>query len=47
MKFIDKHNILFMYQFGYRKLQSTTLVMIEITDKMKKWLDVGNYVLGI
>ena len=47
MKLIDKHNILFMYQFGYRKLQSTTLVLIEITDKIKKWLDEGNYVLGI
>ena len=47
MKSIDKHNILFMYQFGYRKLQSTTLVLIEITDKIKKWLDEGNYVLGI
>ena len=31
MKFIDKHNILFMYQFGYRKLHSTTLALIEIT----------------
>ena len=47
MKFIDKHNILFMYQFGYRKLHSTTLALIEITDKIKKWLDEGNYVLGI
>ena len=47
MKFIDKHNIVFMYQFGYRKLHSTTLALIEITDKIKKWLDEGNYVLGI
>ena len=47
MKFMDKHNILFMYQFGYRKLHSTTLALIEITDKIKKWLDEGNDVLGI
>ena len=33
MKFIDKHNILFMYQFGYRKLHSTTLALIEIAKK--------------
>ena len=36
-----------MYQFGYRKLHSTTLALIEITDKINKWLDEGNYVLGI
>ena len=47
MKFIDKNNILFLYQFGYRKLHSTTLALNEITDKIKKWLDEGNYVWGI
>ena len=47
MKVIDKHNIVIMYQLGYRKLHSTTLTLIEITDKIKKWLDEGNYVLGI
>ena len=36
-----------MYQFGYRKLHSITLALIEITDKIKKWLDEENYVLGI
>ena len=30
--FKDKDNILFMYQFCYRKLDSTTLALIEITD---------------
>ena len=36
-----------MYQFGYRNLHSTTLALIEITDKIKKLLDEGNYVIGI
>ena len=39
--------MLFMNQFGYRKLHSATLASIEITDKIKKWLDEGNYVLDI
>ena len=47
MKYIDEHNILFMYQFGDRKLHSTTLALIEIIDKIKKWLNEGNHVLGI
>ena len=47
MKFLERHNILFMYQFGYRKLHSTTIALIEITDKIKKLLDEGNYVIGI
>ena len=47
MKFLKRHNILFMYQFGYRKLHSTTIALIEITDKIKKLLDEGNYVIGI
>ena len=44
MKFIESHNILFMYQFGYRKLHSTTIALIEITDKKR---NKGNYVIGI
>ena len=47
MKFLESHNILFMHQFGYRKLHSTTIALIEITDKIKKLLDEGNYVIGI
>ena len=39
MKFLESHDILFMYQFGYRKLHSTTIALIEITDKIKKLLD--------
>ena len=47
MKFLERHNILFMYQFGYRKLHSITIALTEITDKIKKLLDEGNYVIGI
>ena len=47
MKFLESHNILFMYQFGYHKLHLTTIALIEITDKIKRLLDEGNYVIGI
>ena len=47
MTFFNKHNILFLYQYGFRKLYSTTFALIEITDKMKKLLDEENYVIGI
>ena len=47
IKFIERYNILFMYQFGFRKLHSTTTALIEITDKIMKLLDEGNYVIGI
>ena len=47
MTFFNKHNILFLYQYGFRKLYSTTFALIEITDKIKKLLDEENYVIGI
>ena len=36
-----------MHQFGYRKLYSTTVALIEIADKIMKLLDEGHYVMGI
>ena len=47
LSFIEKHKILFIFQYGFRKLHSTTLALIEITDKIKKHLDDRNYVMGI
>ena len=37
--------MLFEYQFGFRKLYSTTLALIEFTDKVRSLLDEGNYVI--
>ena len=47
ISFIEKHKILFIYQYGFRKLHSTVLALLEITDKIKSLLDEGNYVMGI
>ena len=33
--FLQVHNILFQNQFGFRKNNSTTFALIEITEKIK------------
>ena len=47
MSFLEKHKLWYLFQFGFRKLHSTTLAIIEITDMIKKYLDMGNYVFGL
>ena len=37
--FLQCNNVLFKYQFGFRKLYSTTLALIEFTDKVRSFLD--------
>jgi len=37
--FLEKHSILFQYQFGFRKGYSTEQVILEITDTLRKTLD--------
>ena len=44
INFLEYHSILFMFQFGFRKLFSTTLALIEITDKIRSLVDEGNYI---
>ena len=44
--FFEKHNILYNFQSGFRKLHSTTLALIELTDSIRKLLDDGNIVLS-
>jgi hypothetical protein len=45
--FLSKNNLLYTYQFGFRKGHSTSLALIEILDRVKHDLDCGNYVSGI
>ena len=35
MTFLDKHNVLYDYQFGFRKKHSTEQAILEITETMK------------
>lgn len=47
INFLNKHNTLFKYQFGFRKNHSTSLALIEIVDKCYKLIDDKNWVVGI
>ena len=47
VKFLDPNRILFEYQYGFRKLYSTTLALIEFTDSIIKLFDEGQYCMSI
>ena len=39
VSFLEQNKILYCYQYGFRKLYSTVLALIEITDYIKRLLD--------
>ena len=45
--FINKHKILYIYQYGFREKYSTTFALIDIIDKIKDALDNNEYAIGI
>ena len=45
--FINKHNILYKYQFGFRQNHGTNTALICLTDRIIKSIDSGDIVLGI
>ena len=45
--FLNKHNMLFQFQFGFREGHSTTLALTEIIDNIKKSIDNNQYTIGI
>ena len=47
ISFINKHKLLYKYQFGFRKNHSTALALIEITDNIIKDLESGKCSAGI
>ena len=46
-KFIEKHNIMYDYQFGFRKDHSTTLAIMEICENIIDTLNKGSYITGL
>ena len=44
---LNKNNILYKHQFGFRKEHSTELALFELTDSICKALDNGEYCVGI
>ena len=45
--FLEQKQILYCHQYGFRKLYSTAMALIEITDNIKRLLDERNNVIGI
>ena len=45
--FLNKNDILYKYQFGFRKNHTTSNALTEVIDHIYKSLDEGNYVFGI
>jgi len=47
MSFIDKHKLLYKYQFGFRKNHSANMALILLVDKIASAIEKGEVVLGI
>ena len=45
--YLEKHNILSKFQFGFRKSRSTEHAIVEITDNFKKAIDKNLYTCGV
>ena len=45
--YLNKFNILYKFQFGFREGHSTTQALTEITDKIRNGMDHKNYTCGI
>ena len=45
--FLTKNNVLYKYQFGFRRNHSTALALIEVLDNIYRKLDENETVLGI
>ena len=47
ISFINENNLLYKYQFGFRKGHSTEHALISLVDKISEELDSGKQVLGV
>ena len=47
IKFIDKHDILYKYQFDFRKSHSTSHAIISLVEKINNALDSGKILIGV
>lgn len=45
--FLNKHKVLYKYQYGFREQYSTILALTEIVDYIKDCLDNGDYTVGL
>ena len=47
INFIDKHDILYKYQLGFRKSHSTSHAIISLVEKINNALDSGQILIGV
>ena len=47
INFIEEHNILYKFQFGFRKSHSTSHTIISMVEKVNNALDSGNILIGV
>jgi hypothetical protein len=47
MSFLNKYNVLYEYQFGFRREYSSSLALIEVTNMIYNCLDKKEFVLGL
>ena len=47
MNFVDKNDILYKYQFGFRRQHSTNHAVITLVEKITNALDKGKVVVGV
>ena len=47
LSFLDKENVIYKQQFGFRPKHSTTHAIISITEKIREALDKGKFACGI
>ena len=45
--FLDKHRVLYKYQFGFRSNSSTTYALLDVLDYIYTSLDQGKYMFGV
>ena len=45
--FLIKNDVLYKYQFGFRKNYSTTLALLEVVDSCYKNVDINNKIIGV
>ena len=46
-KFLDKNNIIYFIQFGFRQHYSTSYALLNLIEAIIKALDDGNFACGI
>ena len=47
LSFLDKENVIYKQQFGFRPKHSTTHAIISITEKIREALDKGKFACGV